>query len=114
MKERTRGSYVIAGHEVVAEGVDLRVNILTLASGQCIPWHSHSETADSFFCMEGPMIVEARAPAASFVLNPGERCTISPNRPHHVHGENDRPCKFMIVQGVGVYDWVPDGAPITA
>jgi mannose-6-phosphate isomerase-like protein (cupin superfamily) len=109
MKERTRGSYVIAGREVVAEGADLRVTILTLASGQCIPWHSHSETADSFFCMEGPMVVEAHAPAASFVLNPGERCTVGPKRPHYVHGQNNEPCKFMIVQGVGVYDWVPEG-----
>ena len=40
MKERTRGSYVIAGREAVAEGADLRVNILTLAPGQCIPRYS--------------------------------------------------------------------------
>jgi len=108
MKERTRGNYVIAGREIVAEGADLRVSILTLTHGQCVPWHSHSETADSFFCMEGPMVVEARDPAASFVLKPGERCTVGPKRPHYVHGENDGPCKFMIVQGVGVYDWVPE------
>jgi quercetin dioxygenase-like cupin family protein len=108
MKERTRGSYVIAGEEVVAEGADLRVSILTLASGQCIPWHSHSETADTFFCMEGRLTVEVRAPAASFVLKPGQRCTIGPKRPHHVHGNNYEPCKFMIVQGVGVYDWMPE------
>jgi mannose-6-phosphate isomerase-like protein (cupin superfamily) len=108
MKERTRGTYVIAGQEVVAEGADLRVNILTLTWAQCIPWHSHSETADTFFCMEGSLTVEVRAPAASFVLKPGERCTIGPRRPHHVHGNNYEPCKFMIVQGVGVYDWMPE------
>ncbi len=55
------------------------------------------------------MVVEAGAPTASFVLNPGERCTVGPKRPHYVHGQNDGPCKFMIVQGVGVYDWVPEG-----
>jgi quercetin dioxygenase-like cupin family protein len=110
MKERTRGSYVIAGREVVADGADLRVTILTLASGQCVPWHSHSETSDSFFCMEGPMVVETRAPDASYVLKPGERCTVGPMRSHYVHGQDDGPCKFLLVQGVGVYDWVPDGA----
>jgi len=26
-----------------------------------------------------------------------------------VHGEADGPCKFLIVQGVGVYDFVPVG-----
>ena len=108
MKELTRGTYVIARQEVVAEGADLRVNIMTLTSGQYIPWHSHSETADTFLCMEGSLTVEVRAPAASFVLKPGERCTIGPKRPHHVHGINYEPCKFMIVQGVGVYDWMPE------
>jgi hypothetical protein len=41
--------------------------------------------------------------------NDSERCTVGPKRPHYVHGQNDEPCKFMIVQGVGVYDWVPEG-----
>jgi quercetin dioxygenase-like cupin family protein len=110
MKDRTRGSYKIAGREVVAEGADMRVSILTLAAGECVPWHSHSEMTDSFFCMEGPMVVEARAPDAAFVLKPGERCTIAAKRPHYVHGQNDGPCKFMIVQGVGVYDWVTEAS----
>jgi hypothetical protein len=28
----------------------------------------------------------------------------------YVHGEADGPCKFLIVQGVGVYDFVAVGA----
>lgn len=109
MQERTRGSYPVAGHEVVAEGSDLRVQILTLAAGECVPWHYHSEVADSFFCMEGPMVVETRAPRATHVLDPGQTCTVSPKMAHYVHGKDDGPCKFMIVQGVGVYDFVPVG-----
>ena len=31
MQNRNRGSYQIAGSEIVAEGADLRVSVLTLA-----------------------------------------------------------------------------------
>ena len=62
MQTRNRGDYTIAGCELVAEGADLRVQVLTLAAGQCVPWHYHTEISDSFVCVEGPMVVETRAP----------------------------------------------------
>ena len=94
---------------MVAEGADLRVQVLTLAAGQSVPWHYHSEITDSFVCLEGPMVVETRAPRATYRLMPGERCAVGPKTAHFVHGENGGPCKFMIVQGVGVYDFMPVG-----
>lgn len=109
MENRSRGSYEIAGREVVAEGADLRVSVLTLARGQCVPWHYHSEVADSFVCLEGRMVVETRAPRQLHRLEVGQRCAVPPKTAHYVHGEADGPCKFMIVQGVGVYDFVPVG-----
>ena len=39
MQTRSRGDYTIAGRELIAEGTDLRVQVLTLAAGQCVPWH---------------------------------------------------------------------------
>jgi quercetin dioxygenase-like cupin family protein len=109
MEERTRGNYVIAGRETVAEGADLRVVVLTLATGQCVPWHYHSTITDSFVCLEGPMVVETRAPHAVHQLQPGERCAVAPKTAHYVHGKDDGPCKFMLVQGVGIYDFMPVG-----
>ena len=73
MQNRSRGSYPIAGREIVAEGTDLRVSVLTLDAGQCVPWHYHSEITDSFVCLEGPMVVETRAPRHLYRLAPGER-----------------------------------------
>jgi quercetin dioxygenase-like cupin family protein len=52
MQVRSRGTYEIAGQEVVAEGADLRVQVLTLAAGQAIPWHYHSEITDQFVCLD--------------------------------------------------------------
>ena len=109
MEVRTTGSYEIAGRETVAEGKDLRVRVLTLGAGQCVPWHYHTDITDSFVCLEGPMVVETRAPRATHVLRPGERCAVGPKTAHYVHGLDDGPCKFLIVQGVGVYDYVPVG-----
>ena len=109
METRSRGSYSIAGREVVAEGADLRVQVLTLAAGECVPWHYHSEVTDHMVCLEGPMVVETRAPRAVHRLGPGERCTVPAKTAHYVHGENGGPCQFLIVQGVGVYDFNPVG-----
>ena len=109
MENRSRGSYTIKGREPVMEGTDVRVQILILDKGECVPWHYHSEIADDFVCMEGPMVVETRAPRNEYVLQPGQRCTVPAKTAHYVRGVNDGPCKFMIVQGVGVYDFVPVG-----
>lgn len=109
MRSRNRGNYEIAGHELVAEGADLRVQVLTLTEGQCVPWHYHSEITDQFVCLEGPMVVETRAPREVFELAPGQRCTIPARRAHHVSGKAGGRCKFAILQGIGTYDFNPVG-----
>jgi quercetin dioxygenase-like cupin family protein len=49
--------YTIQRRQEVARTDGLKVQILTLAAGEEIPWHSHSIIDDDFFCMEGPMVV---------------------------------------------------------
>jgi quercetin dioxygenase-like cupin family protein len=110
MLTTTRADYPIAGREIVAEGADLRVQVLTLDRGQCVPWHYHSEITDSFVCLEGAVVVETRAPRAMHRLTPGQRCAVPPKTAHYVHGEGDDACKFLVIQGVGVYDFVPVGS----
>lgn len=109
MDEKNRGNYSIDGEETLAEGSDLRVRILTLAAGQCVPWHYHSEITDSFVCLEGTLVVETKAPRDCHELKPGGRCQVPPKTAHYVHGKDDGPAKFLIVQGVGVYDYVAIG-----
>src|SRR5215831_10952352 len=48
----SRGTYEIAGQEVIAEGADLRVQVPTLDAGQAIPWHYHSEITDQSLRLE--------------------------------------------------------------
>ncbi|MSP00230.1 MAG: cupin domain-containing protein [Acetobacteraceae bacterium] len=105
MKETSRAfTAKIAGRETVMEGADMRAVVLTLDAGQCIPWHYHSTITDAFVCLTGPMVVETRAPRNAYTLNPGERCAVPPMTAHHVHGSNDGPCSFLILQGAGEYD----------
>ena len=109
MEARPHEAAKIAGRETVMEGADMRMTVLTLAETEGIPWHTHSEITDSFVCLDGPMVVETRAPRAEYVLAPGERCEVPPKVAHRVHGLNDGPFKFLIIQGVGVHDNIAVG-----
>jgi quercetin dioxygenase-like cupin family protein len=110
MREQARGmTPAIAGREMVMDGADMRAVVLTLAAGECVPWHYHTTITDAFVCLEGPMVVETRAPRATYVLRAGERCSVPPKTAHYVHGQDDGPCKFMVLQGVGDYDNVAVG-----
>jgi quercetin dioxygenase-like cupin family protein len=101
--------YVIEKHEVLAETPELRMVELTLAAGEEVPWHWHSHVADRFFCLEGPMVVETRAPREVFELAPGGTCVVPAKRAHRVSGKDGGRCKFAILQGVGRYDFNPVG-----
>lgn len=97
--------YTVDDHEIVAATPDLRMVVLTLGAGQEVPWHWHSNVTDNVICLEGPMVVETRAPRERFELKPGERCSVPARRAHRVCGKEGGPCKFAILQGLGTYDF---------
>lgn len=99
----------IAGYETWMEGADMRANVLTLAAGECVPWHYHTSITDAFVCLSGTLVVETRAPRQENVLRPGERCAVPPKTAHYVHGHGMGPCQFLLLQGVGAYDNVAVG-----
>ena len=51
----------ISGRELIMEGKDMRVQILTLDKGESIPWHFHSEITDYFVCLEAVSYTHLRA-----------------------------------------------------
>ena len=107
-----QGDYPIRKRVTIADAPGLRVRELHLDADQCVPWHFHTSITDTFFCMEGPLVVETRAPdgapGPTHVLDEGGTVAVPPGHAHYVHGQ-DGPCRFMIVQGVGDYDYVPAG-----
>jgi len=102
-------SYRIAARELVSEADGLRVQIMTLGPGECVPWHCHSVVADIFICLDGTTVIETRAPRARHQLAPGATCVVPPKTAHQVSGKDGAGCRFTLVQGVGVYDFIPVG-----
>ena len=104
------GSYPLERRELIAEAPGLRMQILTVAAGQEVPWHWHSEVTDTFWCMEGPMVIETRAPREVVELQPARcmRCRRGGRigSPARMAGAAD----FGILQGVGVYGFQPEGS----
>ncbi len=102
-------SYPLEKRELIAEAPGLRMQILTLGPGQEVPWHWHSEVTDTFWCMDGPMVIETRAPTETTVLQPGQMHAVPARRAHRVTGQDGGRCRFAILQGVGTYDFKPVG-----
>jgi mannose-6-phosphate isomerase-like protein (cupin superfamily) len=97
--------YVRAGKvNWIAKGADVAVQERTLAPGQEIPWHYHTIITDTTFCVEGTVQIEMLDPSEKVQLAVGESHAVPVNRPHRVTPHGDRPCRFLLVQGVGKYD----------
>ena len=100
-------SYSVKDVETVMAGKDVRVRLFTLAPGEIIPWHSHSEIADEFFVLDGDLTVETRGPDDHRTLSVGERYRVNAQHAHQTSNGGTKDCRFLIVQGVGSYDFNP-------
>jgi quercetin dioxygenase-like cupin family protein len=90
----------------VAIGRDLQVRVFTLAPGEAIPWHYHSAVSDTYFVLAGTLSIETRAPADRRSLEVGEDYAIPPKTAHLVANRSGAEARFVLVQGVGRYDFV--------
>ena len=43
--------------EPVVVGTDIQVRVFTLADGDVIPWHYHSESTDHYFVLRGQLTI---------------------------------------------------------
>lgn len=100
--------YTVRRRDPILDTGEVRVTQFTLDQGQCVPWHRHSIIADTFVCISGPLQILTRDPQETRILQAGERTTVEANRPHRVSGVDDAPCRFVIVQGVGRYDFIAE------
>ena len=84
---------------------DVSVRILELETGEALPWHSHSEVTDHIFALDGEIEVQFRSPDEKITLAPGERCGVPTGRVHRVVNLCKRKTKYLLIQGVGKYDF---------
>jgi quercetin dioxygenase-like cupin family protein len=106
-QHRTVEAPAFAGKRVIiAETPTLRVMEYTLASGEAQPWHYHSEITDVFYCLEGRIEVDCRDPAHQQTLHPGKKGSMPVQTIHRVRNASDGTSRYLLIQGVGTYDFV--------
>ena len=101
--------YRITDTTVVMQTDDVRVLEMTLAPGEEVPWHWHSEVDDMFYCRTGAATIETRAPRNRVVVAAGEKFVVPVRTAHRVHNAGTEPCHVLVIQGIGAYDFQPTG-----
>jgi len=84
-----------------------RITELQLSPTQKVPWHTHSNVSDTFYVLEGDMRLFLQDPKEEVKLKPGEVYAVRPKRPHLVTNGGKTSLTFLVLQGVGDYDFVP-------
>ncbi len=90
-----------------AQRPGFRINEIQISPSQKVPWHYHTNTQDTFYVLEGRLRLFLREPKEEVRLGPGETHTVRPGRPHLVINGGDSSATFLVLQGIGEYDYVP-------
>ena len=102
--------YEVEAVDIVIELPDLVISEITLSPGQKVPWHYHNKVTDIFYCLSGCTFIR-HGESAEARLQPGESISVPPRTPHQVECAVDASYRFLIIQGLGEYDYVPAGPP---
>ena len=84
-----------------------RITELQLSPKQKVPWHYHNRVADTFYVLEGELRIFLQQPKQEVRLKPGETFTAAAKRPHLVTNGGQQAVTFLVLQGIGEYDFVP-------
>ena len=90
-----------------AERKGFRINELQISPTQKVPWHYHTNVGDTFYVLEGSIRVFMRDPKEDVTLEVGQSFSLAPKRPHLVINAGETSATFLILQGIGEYDFVP-------
>lgn len=84
-----------------------RIAELQIGPSQQVPWHCHSNVQDTFYVLEGTVRLFLRDPKEEVRLAAGETYTVRARRPHLVRNGGQASAVFLVLQGIGEYDFVP-------
>ena len=102
--------YDVDSVDIVVELPELVISEITISPGQEVPWHYHNNVTDTFYCLTGCTWVRF-GDGGEAKLKPGESVSVPPGMPHQVEVEGGESTRFLIIQGIGKYDFVPTQAP---
>jgi len=101
------GLYEVERRARHAERPGFRISELQIGPTQQVPWHYHSNVQDTFYVLEGRLRIFVRDPKEEIQLGPGETFTVRPGRAHLVTNGGNTSATFLVLQGIGEYDYVP-------
>lgn len=90
-----------------AERPGFRISELQISPDQVVPWHCHSQIIDTFYIIAGRVRLSLREPAEEVELGPADVYSVRPGRPHFVANAGKDSATFLVLQGIGEYDYVP-------
>ena len=90
--------------EIIKTG-NVLIRIMELEIGSSTEWHHHTEVTDHFVCLTGIIKIETKDDG-QVVLLPGQRADVKPLQIHRVLNAYQDKSEYMLVQGVGIYDFV--------
>jgi quercetin dioxygenase-like cupin family protein len=103
-----RARYDVERRSYHAERPGFRITELQISPAQRVPWHSHTHIADTFYVLAGRVRVNLKNPDEEVVLEAGQVWGPVPaGRPHLVTNAGDTSATFLVLQGLGEYDFVP-------
>ncbi len=101
------GLYEVERRARHAERPGFRISELQIGPKQQVPWHYHNNIQDTFYVLEGRLRIFVRDPKEEIRLEPGQSYAVRPGRPHLVTNGGERSATFLVLQGIGEYDYVP-------
>jgi quercetin dioxygenase-like cupin family protein len=101
------GLYEVERRARHAERPGFRITELQISPRQQVPWHFHTHVQDTFYVLDGELRLFLRDPKQEVRLRPGETFAVRPGRPHLVTNGGQTSATFLVLQGIGEYDFVP-------
>ena len=101
------GLYEVERRLYYAQRPGFRIGELQISPTQKVPWHLHNNIDDTFYVVAGKIRLYLREPDEDIALEPGETYCVKAGRPHLVTNDGDTSATFLILQGIGEYDYVP-------
>ena len=84
-----------------------RIAELQIGPTQKVPWHYHNDVHDTFYVLTGTIRIFLQDPKEEVRLRTGQTYSVPPKRPHLVTNAGDTSAVFLVLQGIGEYDFVP-------
>lgn len=84
-----------------------RITELRISPTQKVPWHYHTRIQDTFYVLAGELRLFLRDPKEEVRLRPGETYSVAAGRAHLVTNGGQASASFLVLQGIGEYDFVP-------